>query len=87
MAAFSSDPDPSIVSSRILIQTFFILNPGSYMKSGMQNYWYFFLVFLLFQEQSLKDPGSEIQDPEKIHPVSGSLIQWVKKQQIPDQQH
>jgi hypothetical protein len=30
------------------------------------------------------DPGSEIRDPEKIHPVSGSRIQGVKKHRIPD---
>jgi hypothetical protein len=35
------------------------------------------------------DPGSEIQDPEKIHPGSGSQIQGVKKHRIldPDPQH
>jgi hypothetical protein len=30
------------------------------------------------------DPGSEIRDPEKIHPRSGSRIQGVKKHRIPD---
>jgi hypothetical protein len=30
------------------------------------------------------DPVSEIWDPEKIHPGSGSWIQGVKKHQIPD---
>jgi hypothetical protein len=30
------------------------------------------------------DPGSEIRDPEKIHPGSGSRIQGVKKHRIPD---
>jgi hypothetical protein len=30
------------------------------------------------------DPGTEIRDPEKIHPGSGSRIQGVKKHRIPD---
>jgi hypothetical protein len=30
------------------------------------------------------NPGSEIRDPEKIHPGSGSRIQVVKKHRIPD---
>jgi hypothetical protein len=30
------------------------------------------------------DPGSEIRDPEKIHPGSGSRITGVKKHRIPD---
>jgi hypothetical protein len=29
-------------------------------------------------------PGSEIRDPEKIHPESGSRIQGVKKHRILD---
>jgi hypothetical protein len=33
------------------------------------------------------DPGSEIRDPEKIHPGSGSRIQGVKKHRIPDPEH
>jgi hypothetical protein len=33
---FIPDPDPTIFSSRILIQTFF--HPGSYMKNGMHTY-------------------------------------------------
>jgi hypothetical protein len=30
------------------------------------------------------DPGSEIRDPQKIHPGSGSRIQGVKKHRISD---
>jgi hypothetical protein len=45
---FIPDPDLTIFSSRIRIQTY--SHPGAYMKSGMQNYQY---SFLCFQEQSL----------------------------------
>jgi hypothetical protein len=71
-----SDP-----GSRIRIQTFFIPDPGSYLKSGMQTY--FFLASFNYKSKvfvpthSQKDPGSEIR--KKIHPRSGSRIQGVKK--------
>jgi hypothetical protein len=64
-------PDPAIFSSRIRIQTFF--HPESYMKSGMQTN--LFLASYAFRSShslshSQKDTGSEIRDPEKIHPGS-----------------
>jgi hypothetical protein len=40
-----------------------------------------------FYQKKGPDPGSEIRDPEKIHPGSGSRIQGVKKHRIPDPEH
>jgi hypothetical protein len=34
--------------------------------------------------RKLHQKGGRIQDPEKIHPGSGSWIQGVKKHRIPD---
>jgi hypothetical protein len=65
---FIQDPDPTIFSSRIRIQTFF--HPGSYMKSGMQIY--FFLVSYAFRSKKILILVKQIRDPEKIHLGSGS---------------
>jgi hypothetical protein len=71
---FISDPDPTIFSSRIRIQTYF--NPGSYMKCGMQTY--FFLVSYAFRSKVLglvilkkiRDPvpgGKKVPDSDPQH--------------------
>jgi hypothetical protein len=69
---------------------FFIPVPGSYMKSGMQTY--FFLAFYAFRSKVLVlviPVVKKIRDPEKIHPGSGSRNQGVKKPRIldPDPQY
>jgi hypothetical protein len=64
---------------------FFIPDPVSYMKSGMQTY--FFSCFICFQEQSLslihsqKDPGSG-KNSSRIQGVKKHRIQRVKKHRI-----
>jgi hypothetical protein len=66
--------------SRIRIRTFFIPDPGSYIKRGMKSKNYLFSCFLWFQEEVFK--------VKKItHPGSGSRIQGVNKHRIPDPQH
>jgi hypothetical protein len=69
---FIQDPDPTIFSSQVRIQTF--IHHGSYMKSGMQTY--FFLASYAFRSKVivLVKKKSGIRDPEKTHPGS----RWVK---------
>jgi hypothetical protein len=83
--AFIPDPDQTIYSSRIWIQTF--VHPGSYMKTRMQTYRYIFLashafrrkVLFLVMVKKIRYPGSGknlfIPYPD---PGSGSLIQGLK---------
>jgi hypothetical protein len=75
---FIPDQDPTIFSSRIPDpKMFFIPDPGFYMKNGIN---YFFLASYAFRSKVLvlvRDHGTEIRDPEKIHPRS--QIQGVKK--------
>jgi hypothetical protein len=66
--------------SQIRIRTFFIPDPGSYIKRGMKNKNYLFSCFLWFQEEVFKVKNI-------THPGSGSRIQVVKKHRIPDPQH
>jgi hypothetical protein len=69
-------PNPAIFSSRIPdsdSNIFLIPDPGSYMKSGMQTY--FYLAFYAFRSKVLvlvtgivkkiEDPETEIRDPKK----------------------
>jgi hypothetical protein len=58
----------------------FIPDPGSYMKSRMQTY--FFLAYAFRSEGLVLIIIKKIRDPEKIHP--GYRIQGVKKHLSPD---
>jgi hypothetical protein len=66
------DPDPNSFPSQIL--SFFIPDPGSYIKRGMKNKNYLFSCFLWFKEKILV--GKKI-----IHPESGSPF---REKFIPD---